>query len=88
MKNLFVPALATGLAILLFFRICPAEQSRHLSPAPYKDAIRCGRISSPELTEISGLAVSRKTPGLLWAINDSGNPPCGLRPFHQKGLGA
>ena len=75
MKNLFVPALATGLAILLFFRTCPAEQSRHLSPAPFKDAIRCGRISSPELTEISGLAVSRKTPGLLWAINDSGNPP-------------
>jgi len=75
MKNLFIPTLAAGLAILLFCRTCPAEQSRRLSPAPYKDAVSCGIISSPELTEISGLAVSRKTPGLLWAINDSGNPP-------------
>lgn len=75
MKKLFIPTLSAGLAILLFCRTCPAEQSRHLSPAPYKDAVRCGIISSPELREISGLAVSRKTPGLLWAINDGRNPP-------------
>jgi len=75
MKKLFSTTLAAGLAILLFCRTCPAEQSRRLSPAPYKDAVRCGIISSPELTEISGLAVSRKTPGLLWAINDSRNAP-------------
>ena len=75
MKKLFSTTLAAGLAILLFCRTCPADQPRQLSPAPYKDAVRCGIISSPELTEISGLAVSRKTPGLLWAINDSGNSP-------------
>lgn len=75
MKNLFIPALAAGLAILLVCRTCPAGQPCQLSPAAYKDAVRCGIISSPQLTEISGLAVSRKTPGFLWTINDSGNPP-------------
>lgn len=30
-------------------------------------------VESPELTEISGLAVSRQHPGLLWAHNDSGD---------------
>nr|WP_320016624.1 hypothetical protein [uncultured Desulfobacter sp.] len=75
MKNLFIPTLAAGLAILLFCPPCPADQLHQLSPALYKDAVSCGIISCPELTEISGLAVSRKTPGLLWAINDSRNPP-------------
>jgi hypothetical protein len=28
----------------------------------------------PALPEASGLALSRRTPGLLWAINDSGEP--------------
>lgn len=75
MKNLFIPALAVGLAILWSCRICIADPARQLSPAPYKDAVRCGLISSPGLKEISGLAVSQKTPNLLWVINDSNNPP-------------
>lgn len=78
MKNLFIAALAAGLAILLSCRpdpAVPAVPGRQLSPAPYKEAVRCGLISSPELTEISGLAVSRKTPQVLWVINDSNNPP-------------
>jgi hypothetical protein len=33
------------------------------------------RIRNPGLGESSGLAASRRTPGLLWTLNDSGNPP-------------
>ncbi len=75
MKNLFIPPLAAGLAILLFCGPGSAGPARQLSPAPYKEAVRCGIITSPGLEEISGLAVSRKTPGLLWVINDSSNSP-------------
>jgi len=33
-----------------------------------------GRVTDRSLPEISGLAVSRRHPGHLWALNDSGNP--------------
>jgi hypothetical protein len=33
-----------------------------------------GRIENDELIEVSGLAASRKSPGVLWVNNDSGNP--------------
>jgi hypothetical protein len=36
-------------------------------------AVANGPAMVPELTESSGLAVSRRTPGLLWSHNDSGN---------------
>lgn len=85
MKPLFIPAMATGIAILLFCGTCPAGTSHQQRTAPYKAAVRCGLISSPQLSEISGLSVSRKTPGLLWAINDSGNRP-ELYALSTKGL--
>ncbi|WP_320042190.1 hypothetical protein [uncultured Desulfobacter sp.] len=75
MKYLFIPALAAGFTILLFWGNCPANATRHPTPIQYKKAAPCGQLTSPQLSEISGLAVSRKTPGLLWTINDSGNPP-------------
>lgn len=34
---------------------------------------RTGNLQSPELNEVSGLAASVRYPGLLYAINDSGN---------------
>jgi hypothetical protein len=34
-----------------------------------------GRLVHPRLAEVSGVAPSRAHPGLLWVINDSGNPP-------------
>lgn len=34
-----------------------------------------GTVASPELTEISGVAVSRRQPGVLWTHNDSGGGP-------------
>lgn len=33
-----------------------------------------GWVRDPRLSELSGLAPSRRTPGRLWAINDSGSP--------------
>ena len=32
-----------------------------------------GEFTSPKITECSGLAVSRKNPGVLWVHNDSGD---------------
>jgi hypothetical protein len=32
-------------------------------------------MSHPRLAEVSGVAPSRQHPGVLWVINDSGNPP-------------
>ncbi len=37
------------------------------------DARRTGRFEHPMLTESSGVAVSRRQPGILWTLNDSGN---------------
>jgi len=37
--------------------------------------IASGPFQLPEIQESSGLAVSRRTPGLLWTHNDSGNAP-------------
>jgi hypothetical protein len=34
-----------------------------------------GRITNAEITECSGLAVSRRNPGILWLHNDSGDSP-------------
>jgi hypothetical protein len=45
---------------------------RPLTPAG-PCAIARGPVIIPELRESSGLAVSRRTPGLLWSHNDSGN---------------
>lgn len=33
-----------------------------------------GTITHPELSEISGLAMSHRAPDILWCINDGGNP--------------
>nr|WP_319396204.1 hypothetical protein [uncultured Desulfobacter sp.] len=74
MKHLSIPALAAGLITLLLWGTCPADALHQQAFAVYKDAVPWGRITSPQLSEVSGLAVSRKTPGLLWVINDSSNP--------------
>jgi hypothetical protein len=34
-----------------------------------------GKLENPRLTESSGIAASRRNPGLYWTQNDSGNPP-------------
>lgn len=44
------------------------------SPPSLPFARLAGLITSNELDEVSGLAASRAHDGVLWAINDSGNP--------------
>ncbi len=34
-----------------------------------------GSITDPRMAETSGAAVSRRHPGIIWTIDDSGNPP-------------
>lgn len=41
----------------------------------YSGPIEAGRMAEPRNLEQSGLAVSRRTPGLLWTHNDSGGEP-------------
>lgn len=53
--------------------VAPARQ---LAPSVSIDSTRqTGRLDHPQLTELSGLSSSQTTPGLLFAINDSGSPP-------------
>ncbi len=63
-----VPSSATDLA--------PQASQTATAPASLniESARRTGTVESQTLDEISGLAVSRKTPGVLFALNDSGNP--------------
>lgn len=41
--------------------------------AAYLAPVTIGTVTSPDLSELSGLAASRRTPGLYWAHNDSGD---------------
>lgn len=55
--------------------LASSAQAEGPQPVPAVRFERLGQIESPELTELSGLAISRRQPGLFWAINDSGNAP-------------
>jgi hypothetical protein len=51
-----------------------------VSPSPGVDDFkvkleRAGTLKHPAIREASGLAASRRHPGVFWVINDSGNPP-------------
>lgn len=50
------------------------EPGPPLAPAPYQMPVHAGDIENPAVDESSGLAASRQNPGILWTINDSGNP--------------
>ena len=64
-------------ALLILLVIVPAwlpARSLALEPALFKDAVRTGTISSPDITETSGIFASRTNKSVLWVVNDSGNP--------------
>lgn len=42
--------------------------------APFGPPLHVGSLRDAELSEVSGLAASRRSPDLLWAVNDGGNP--------------
>lgn len=45
------------------------------APLPYSGPIEAATLAAPDHREVSGLAASRRTPGLLWVHNDSGGEP-------------
>lgn len=59
----------------LLLVILPAALSAQSSAPLPVDAVRTGTFQDPALTESSGVARSRTMPGVLYSINDSGNPP-------------
>jgi hypothetical protein len=40
-----------------------------------RDTRALGALDAPAISEASGVVTSRRTPGLLWVLNDSGNDP-------------
>jgi hypothetical protein len=67
--------LASGWRGLLAIRGAALGEEVSLPGADYADAVLVGSIASPQLSETSGLAMSRRRDDLLWAINDSGTAP-------------
>lgn len=63
-------ALAVALAALV---PAPAAAQSHCDA--YAEGVVAGRVAADGLTEISGLAASRRHEGVLWAHDDSGGPP-------------
>lgn len=62
-------------AILLAAALaCPATESAPVA-RPFSPPIDAATLAEPQNRETSGLAASRRTPGLLWAHNDSGGEP-------------
>jgi hypothetical protein len=57
---------ALGAAVLVAWALRPQQ-------APGPCAVVSGPAALPQIPESSGLAVSRRQPGLLWSHNDSGN---------------
>lgn len=43
--------------------------------ADYANPVNVGNLEHPDISETSGLAISAKNPGVLWAHNDSGDGP-------------
>ncbi len=78
MNASFDRTLRVGVALLLL-TACEGRFSRtpwmRDGDTPLRDVERTGTLDSRALLEGSGVVVSPSTPGLLWALNDSGNDP-------------
>ncbi len=62
--------LASGLCLALALAACSGEQA---APAPGSASV-AGMLLDPQLSEISGLAASRRHRDVLWMHDDGGNP--------------
>lgn len=63
--------LGTLIALVLF--VSPPGYAQTVTGLQCGSFRQVGRFASPEITECSGLVVSRKNPGVLWVHNDSGD---------------
>jgi hypothetical protein len=66
---IFRRVLGLGLGLLL------AAAPGHGAESPFLGPQRAGTLTFPPSNETSGLAASRRNPGLLWLNDDSGNKP-------------
>jgi len=55
-------------------RPVPVGEPLATAAAPFELPLYVGSLRDAELTEVSGLVASRRSPDLLWAVNDGGNP--------------
>ena len=67
-------------ALMVAISVRSSATATRLSPGvwtmiPPSNVLLTGKLSDARLAEVSGAAVSRANPGLIWTINDSGNPP-------------
>ena len=70
----FLPRIFLLLCLAAFS--CTTDPSRYDTPdAPFAAPQTLGEITDGRLSEVSGLAASRKNPNTLWVHNDSGNEP-------------
>ena len=53
----------------------PGAEAQHPGVEDTARVIRQSQLGNRALAESSGLAASRRVPGLYWTLNDSGNPP-------------
>jgi len=58
---------AIGVMTLMAFVLAPVNTAGPCT-------VVAGPTKLPEIPEASGLAISRRTPGVIWSHNDSGNP--------------
>lgn len=62
-------------AILLVSALAAATTAPARAPATFSRPVEAATLAEPQNREASGLAASRRTPGLLWVHNDSGGEP-------------
>jgi hypothetical protein len=86
-KNLLkspVRRVFSGLALALIVGI-PAWAALAPAPTPpYRDAVKLAALADTRIKESSGIAASRRTAGVYWTHNDSGEGP-DLFAFDRKG---
>jgi hypothetical protein len=54
---------------------CSIPEPKVVPPPPAEPVVTVFNIADPSILELSGLAVSRRNPGIVWAHNDSGDTP-------------
>jgi hypothetical protein len=79
LSRLAAPVLA-GLALVVALGVAAGLTPGMDFQSPWKvqrplNARRTGTFQHPSLKESSGVAASRRQPGILWTLNDSGNEP-------------
>lgn len=64
-----------AIALLLAFACVPPAPARASAPLSFSGPINAATLAEPQNREASGLAASRRVPGLLWVHGDSGREP-------------